>query len=213
MRTRLIKTRETYKEENGHIIRGSCMEEELRGFYPNVPKPSVGWVQRLGAGCLKWYLALVKLLWMRLGKEKTQELMRELLEDNAKAVPVEKLKKALGIESSDALACARYLASLWSTTGISTEVLPESTPRRAVLRVHRCPAYPNYPPEEFKGKYDVTEEICNMMIYYDELHVKKFNPKLKLVHRGLPKLSRGDTYCEFIITEEESSSIDLSLQS
>jgi hypothetical protein len=98
--------------------------------------------------------------------------------------------------AGDAKSFAEAYAANTDYYGFKSELVDGATPKRAIVRLHRCPI------QETLKPFGLDVKVCDRIEHEVDVGTAKFvNPKIKLT--VTKSLARGDPYCEYIYELED----------
>ncbi len=138
-----------------------------------------------------YFSNLVKTMGKELGEEKTAEILKVFMKDNAQRFFLPGLK-GFGIAGRDAWAIASYFKlATGDVIGYKAE-LEEEAPGRVVYRLH--------PPCIWFPDLDIPPSFCRAMGEFEAEAVKLANPSISVSCRTL--MTAGDECCELVFEEK-----------
>jgi hypothetical protein len=139
-----------------------------------------------------YFSHLVKTMHRELGEEKTAEVLKAFMSDNAKRFFLPGMK-GFGIHGNDAWSIASYFKlATGDVIGYKAELVEEE-PGKVVYRL--------YPPCIWFPDLDIPASFCQAMGCFETEAVKLVNPSITVSSRKL--MTAGDDCCELVFEEKK----------
>ena len=138
-----------------------------------------------------YFANLVKTLHRELGEERTCQVLKALMADNARRFVLPGMK-GFGLQGRDPWALASYFKlATGEVLGYKVMLVKES-PRRVLYQVH--------PPCLWFPDLDIPASFCRAMGEFEREACRLVNPKISVTVNKL--MTAGDPYCELAFQQE-----------